>query len=88
MSPSTLPAPRPPRRDPWLDAVRGVSVVAMVLGHTLDLTLDDRLRDAPFGDEHVVVDPDAEVAALELEEAEIDEQVRVEADLLPEAGGR
>jgi uncharacterized membrane protein len=47
VSPSTLPAP-PSRRDPWLDAVRGLSVVAMVFGHTLDLTLSDQVRDAPL----------------------------------------
>ena len=46
MSPSTLPPSK--RRDPWLDAVRGASVVAMVFGHTLDLTLEDRLRDLPL----------------------------------------
>ena len=46
MSPSTLPVPS--RRDPWLDAVRGASVVAMVFGHTLDLTLEDRVRDLPL----------------------------------------
>jgi hypothetical protein len=28
--------------------VRGVSVIAMVLGHTLDLTLEDRVRDLPL----------------------------------------
>ena len=44
MSPSTLPAPST-RRDPWLDAVRGLSVVAMVFGHTLDLTLTDQVRE-------------------------------------------
>ena len=42
VSPSTLPPSG--RRDPWLDAVRGVSVVAMVFGHTLDLTLRDSVR--------------------------------------------
>ena len=46
VSPSTLPPSR--RRDPWLDAVRGVSVVAMVIGHTLDLTLLDRVRELPL----------------------------------------
>ncbi|HZJ55991.1 MAG TPA: acyltransferase family protein [Myxococcaceae bacterium] len=46
MSPSTLPLSK--RRDPWLDTVRGASVVAMVLGHTLDLTLEDRVRDLPL----------------------------------------
>lgn len=48
MSPSSVPLPPTPRRDPWLDAVRGVSVLAMVVGHTLDLTLDDGLRGAPL----------------------------------------
>lgn len=46
MSPSTLPPST--HRDPWLDAVRGVSVVAMVFGHTLDLTLLDRVRELPL----------------------------------------
>ena len=46
MSPSTLPPSV--RRDPWLDAVRGAAVVAMVFGHTLDLTLEDRVRDLPL----------------------------------------
>lgn len=46
MSPSTLPGSL--RRDPWLDAVRGVSVVAMVFGHTLDLTLQDGVRELPL----------------------------------------
>jgi acyltransferase len=46
VSPSTLPPSV--RRDAWLDAVRGVSVVAMVFGHTLDLTLLDRVRDLPL----------------------------------------
>ncbi len=46
MSSSTPPPST--RRDPWLDAVRGVSVLAMVFGHTLDLTLEDRLRDLPL----------------------------------------
>jgi len=35
-------------RDPWLDAVRGVSVVAMVVGHTLDMSLTPAIRDAPL----------------------------------------
>jgi len=35
-------------RDPWLDAVRGVSVLAMVLGHTLDLTLVSGVREHPL----------------------------------------
>jgi acyltransferase len=35
-------------RDPWLDAVRGASVLAMVAGHTLDLSLTPALRDAPL----------------------------------------
>ena len=48
MSPPTLPQPLRARRDPWLDAVRGLSVVAMVFGHTLDLTVEDRVRDAPL----------------------------------------
>ena len=47
MSSSTLPLPGA-RRDPWLDAVRGLSVLAMVCGHTLDLTLDDRVRELPL----------------------------------------
>ncbi len=46
MSPSTLPPST--RRDPWLDAVRGVSVLAMVFGHTLDLTLLDHVRGLPL----------------------------------------
>ena len=46
MSPSTLPPST--RRDPWLDAVRGVSVLAMVFGHTLDLTLLDHARGLPL----------------------------------------
>ena len=46
MSPSTLPTLV--GRDRWLDAVRGVSVVAMVFGHTLDLTLLDSVRDRPL----------------------------------------
>src|SRR5262249_9382026 len=37
-----------PGRDPWLDAVRGVSVVAMVVGHTLDMSLTPAIRDAPL----------------------------------------
>src|SRR5262249_42017182 len=44
----TLPGPARPRRDPWLDAVRGASVVAMVFGHTLDLTLDETVRHTPL----------------------------------------
>lgn len=48
MRSSTLPVPTRAHRDPWLDAVRGVSVVAMVFGHTLDLTLEDRVRDLPL----------------------------------------
>lgn len=34
-------------RDPWLDAVRGLSVLAMVVGHTLDLSLTPAIRDTP-----------------------------------------
>jgi len=35
-------------RDGWLDAVRGFSVVAMVVGHTLDATLVESIRDHPL----------------------------------------
>jgi uncharacterized membrane protein len=45
---STLSRSLQLRRDPWLDAVRGFSVVAMVLGHTLDLTLEAGLREHPL----------------------------------------
>ncbi len=48
MSPSNLPSPARARRDPWLDAVRGLSVVAMVFGHTLDLTLQEGVRVHPL----------------------------------------
>jgi acyltransferase len=44
---STFQSPRS-ARDPWLDAVRGASVVAMVTGHTLDVTLTDSVRVSPL----------------------------------------